>query len=497
MKKSYFGPIIILLFLQSLVAEAQSKMLPSFATDILRKHSCWQTSAFMSLGQSKVILVAKKWSVQKTSQSLVLTEVTKSSLSGTTWVSSQIQLPEQPQISDLTNFPFKGDFIFTQRSNDRLLATVNVGFELQVIFFPSSCTDSNSQNYVGDIAVGETPFGLIPQAVPYVNSSPPQYIHHLPGSKAMVYIDRSFPIQFLKSLDSALAKWNAAIGWEVYQLAPVQSTLDQIECLSTKSLCFLWEGRPGNIGWIGWGGLTGLSFDPQTGEIQGAVISLQNMSSGNLQATPSPIIEQIRKSFNINLVANFLLRKEEFKQYSHPFPEAAIEHVILHEMGHANGLRHDFKGSLVGTAHHPSDSVMEYVPFAVTQNLNYIGSRDLARIDAVYRNIRPINSLAVCSDAEAKEGNDPNCLQNDLGEPTRWYMSLTDKGDKGVFTVVRENQSGLPERPYIDILGKFIDNSAVSAQQELTVSNYLCKQGNKSDIINYLETRQKKVLVCQ
>jgi hypothetical protein len=330
-----------------------------------------------------------------------------------------------------------------------------------------------------------------------VNHTIPHYLHHTTGSNIVVRTDHSFPVQFLKSVKSAMGKWNTSLGWNVYMLGPVEDSLDLLDCLSTNSLCLRWEGPIGNVGWIGWGGITGLNFDPQTGEIQGAVITLQNLTPANLQPTPAAILAQISKSFNLDLVVDFLFRKEEFKQYIHPFPEEVIEYVLLHEIGHANGLRHDFRGSLVGTSLHPSDSVMEYMPFPVTHKLNYIGSKDQKRIDAVYRNAMPIYSLKTCSDVEAKEGNDPNCLQNDLGEPTSWYMKLSNRGDKGVFTTVRENQSSLPERPYLDLLGKFIANPLVAAQQAELVSNYLCRQDNKIEITNYLEIQKKKMLICK
>jgi hypothetical protein len=190
------------------------------------------------------------------------------------------------------------------------------------------------------------------------------------------------------------------------------------------------------------------------------------------------------------------LRKEEFKKYAHPFPEKIWEHVLIHEIGHANGLKHDFKGSLTGDPSHPSETVMEYLPFIVSNRLNYLGSKDLSRINAVYRNTAPRIQLKTCSDAEAKEGKDPNCLQNDLGEPAAWYVRLSKLGDKGPFTIVRENQSGLPERPYIDLLGKFIANPLAKDSQERAVSEYLCQSGTKDESAKYLRETQNKELSC-
>ncbi|NJM10025.1 MAG: hypothetical protein HC883_03820 [Bdellovibrionaceae bacterium] len=488
--------ILFVLSFSSILARGQNREIPHRVLDVLERHSCWQTSAFMALGNSKVILIAKKWAVRQGESGLGLSEVTKLSLSGTSWVSSKIQLPILPTIAELTNFPFQGDFVFSQRNNDQLLATVNVGFDLQVLFIPSRCSLPSEGKYFGDIGVGETPFGLNAQPpVPYPHTLAPSYIHHRAVSNVLVKIDRSFPNRFMGSAKSAIDKWNAAIGWQVYLFSPIKESLDPLDCLGSNSLCLFWEG-PEDIGWIGWGGLTGLNFDPQNGEIQGATISLQNLSTGNLQVTPKTILQSVTNDFSFSTVARMILQKEEFKQYSHPFAEDLVEHVILHEVGHTNGLRHDFKGSLLGTSAQPSYSVMEYMPFPVTHKLNYIGKHDQDRLDLIYKNQKPIQSLTTCTDAEAKEGNDPNCLQNDLGEPTKWYQLLSNLGENGVFTIVRENQSGLPERPYLDLLGKFILNPLVAAHQETLVRDYLCEQRNVSEVLEYLQRLQNKNLTC-
>lgn len=182
----------------------------------------------------------------------------------------------------------------------------------------------------------------------------------------------------------ALNKWNVALKSEVYQLNLQRESVDAIDCMTTRSLCFKREGREDNLGWIGWGGLTGLNFDPLSGEILGGLITIQNLSEGGLIPTPPQVLKDINAGLTVDQVIQIQLRKEEFKKYAHAFPEELIEYVILYEIGHANGLKHDFRGSLSGTPNHPSDTVMEYLPFIVAPKLNYLGAKDLERLDVEY-----------------------------------------------------------------------------------------------------------------
>ncbi len=101
-----------LIFTYSLVSFGNdSQTLSDFAFELLKKHSCWQTSAFMSLGTSKVPLIGKKWTTINDGNSFYLNEATKLTLNNEgVWTSGQIRLPKIPTINDLTNSPFNGNF---------------------------------------------------------------------------------------------------------------------------------------------------------------------------------------------------------------------------------------------------------------------------------------------------------------------------------------------------------------------------------------------------
>jgi hypothetical protein len=114
--------------------------------------------------------------------------------------------------------------------------------------------------------------------------------------------------------------------------------------------------------------------------------------------------------------------------------ERLIAHVVMHEMGHVLGLRHNFKGSLEPV----SSSVMDYLLDEEAIALDKPGPYDVAALRHLYgRGAKP--SQPFCSDEQTVV--DPDCAQHDLGkDPLRdfhipSYQETLERFLRGASTV--------------------------------------------------------------
>jgi hypothetical protein len=89
---------------------------------------------------------------------------------------------------------------------------------------------------------------------------------------------------------------------------------------------------------------------------------------------------------------------------------AWVQGFVVHEMGHALGLRHNFKGSLLPPG---GTSVMDYQLLADSVALPFPGSYDVAAIRYLYQLSSELPSQPFCTDEETEF--DPNCAQYDTG----------------------------------------------------------------------------------
>lgn len=89
--------------------------------------------------------------------------------------------------------------------------------------------------------------------------------------------------------------------------------------------------------------------------------------------------------------------------------ENYITHVIIHEIGHTLGLRHNFKGSLEGV----SSSVMEYIVDDLAIYSDKPGPYDLAAIKYLYLGSDALPTQLFCTDHQTRR--DPDCATFDVG----------------------------------------------------------------------------------
>ena len=98
--------------------------------------------------------------------------------------------------------------------------------------------------------------------------------------------------------------------------------------------------------------------------------------------------------------------------------EDYVTGVVLHEIGHTLGLRHNFKGSLVP----PSSSIMEYIDDFDQVNVFTPQSYDVAAVKLLYGISTDAPADPFCNDSGREY--DPECATFDVGaDPlTEWWQ---------------------------------------------------------------------------
>jgi hypothetical protein len=283
------------------------------------------------------------------------------------------------------------------------------------------------------------------------------------------WIDRNVPLAYRDTVRSAVLEWNKAfekIGFKpaiVVQQQPDDATFDTLD---TGYPAVRWMMGNG----VGISGIGQSHVDPRSGEILDAKVNFEGLETRlrrneRAQILPSSAMfgeqagEQLAAcSFGdaaadqVGYAIDVLAARDELDPAG---PEAQqyvldyVKEVIMHEVGHALGLRHNFRASRVYSEAELSDpeftrehgttgSVMEYtpvnlsrpgersgVPFQLT-----LGPYDYWAIEYAYRplaadqesaelqtiagrNNEPL--LAYGTDEDSAFGLDPETMQFDLG----------------------------------------------------------------------------------
>ncbi|MCO5123787.1 MAG: zinc-dependent metalloprotease [Rhizobacter sp.] len=302
------------------------------------------------------------------------------------------------------------------------------------------------------------------------------------------WIDRTVPLKYRGAITAGVLEWNKAferIGFSnaiVVEVQPENADFDTLD-LGRASIRWMTNATPS------FGAIGPRHVDPRSGEILDADIGVESLSSRNIRALRSQVLASTAADASgaagasgasaasgvsavdlaSGLVCDYADQAAEQMSYAldvldargeidpgspeaDAFVQAYLKDTTMHEVGHALGLRHNFRASRAYTAQQLADpaftaangitaSVMEYAainlngpgearsrygaPFNTT-----LGPYDYWAIEYAYKPIAPNDeaaelqriaarsdepTLAYGTDEDNFIGLDPESLQFDLG----------------------------------------------------------------------------------
>ena len=283
------------------------------------------------------------------------------------------------------------------------------------------------------------------------------------------WLDHNIPERYRATVIAGVLEWNKAferIGIKGAFEAKIQPEDADWDTLDARQASIRWmtTARPM------FGGVAQIPADPRTGEILSAGIGIdpariRNRRFLRVEAVPPPVapaafsprseIACLRAEFGEQEVG-FALELLEARGVIEPdspeaeeFVLADLKEIVMHEVGHAIGLQHNFRASTIYTQAQLNDleftkangiagSVMEYNPANIalpgesqgTFNMVTLGPYDYWAIEYGYkpiaadreaaelnriagRSAEPL--LAFAQDQETAAGLDPDATQGDLG----------------------------------------------------------------------------------
>ncbi|MEO5764147.1 MAG: zinc-dependent metalloprotease, partial [Casimicrobiaceae bacterium] len=283
------------------------------------------------------------------------------------------------------------------------------------------------------------------------------------------WIDRNVPDNYRSTIVEAVLEWNKAfekIGFKNAVEAKIQPDDAEWDTLDARHASIRWMTTARPL----FGGIGPSQIDPRSGEILDADIGidpvrLRNRRFQRVEQIPDPAALRgfVKRAEYLCQIEDYAAQEKGFAldlleargEISPDSPEAErfvledLREIVLHEVGHTLGLRHNFRASTVYSqaqlddpaftaAHGISGSVMEYNAVNIAAkgakqgayNMTMLGPYDYWAIEYAYKEIPPAEekaelariaarnsepALAFATDEDAAFAIDPEANQADLG----------------------------------------------------------------------------------
>lgn len=239
---------------------------------------------------------------------------------------------------------------------------------------------------------------------------------------------KDFPEKHLQSSIKAVESWNGAFGSNIIK---VEVAPDHVDAGDPRYHVIKWfDGTDDSVGWAG---VAHAYPDPETGLLLGSSVYIQGDTLDKLY---SGIVDLTQDGSNAGLEATgkiggidfhrepgenpvipfFTDPSEDFDAYMLGY----YAEVMVHEVGHILGLRHNFAGANTLDDNDHSKSIMDYAPREFRNKQSQPGSYDIAAIKYGYFGLVPSAPLDFCTDDDLEIL--AYCNQGDFGDTVKYHI---------------------------------------------------------------------------
>ena len=309
-----------------------------------------------------------------------------------------------------------------------------------------------------------------------------------PKEPIVFWMDSNIPLKYRKSTEAGILEWNKAfekIGFKNAIVAKQQTDKDTFDTMDARHASVRWFVGA-DVGFA----IGPSHMDPRTGEILDADIGMSDVFGRGarrlvtedigkpmvfdaaMAGAMAPTLKHVAQQ-SLYMQCNYMAEKAhdyhfamdilEARGLEMDSPEAEklaqayVLDVMMHEVGHTLGFRHNFRSSMIYSLKQVQDpaftkvngisgSVMEYNPFNLAANgekqgeygMSTLGPYDYLAVEYAYKPLDPKTEkadlaaiaskstsnplLAYATDEDAIVGMDPEVNQRDLGsDPIEYY----------------------------------------------------------------------------
>ncbi len=289
-----------------------------------------------------------------------------------------------------------------------------------------------------------------------------------PKQPIVFWLDRNIPVEYRPTVIAGVEEWNRAfekIGYKNAVQAKIQPDDADFDTMDARHASIRWLATARPI----FGGIGPSQVDPRSGEILDADIGIDPVRIRNRRAAHTDILSVPSLAADTLFPQSYLCLREDIAAQEEGFALELLEargdlepgspaeqqfilddlkDVIMHEVGHALGLTHNFRASTIYSraqlddveftrTHGIAGSVMEYNAINIalkgerqgSYSMATIGPYDYWAIEYGYKEIAPAAekaelqriasrstepSLAYAYDEESAMGYDPDASISDL-----------------------------------------------------------------------------------